>query len=108
MQLVEGKLIVTLESLRLLAAQVKLGFLIALLVVNLLDAIFFQVGPVDSFCIIVGNVSCLACLRDGEVMFVDESNELASLFISDLYVLSNHFCCVLSVGGGLFQSVENR
>jgi hypothetical protein len=64
LQLVEGELIVTLESLRLLTAQVKLGLLIALLVVNLLDAIFFQVGPVDSLCVIIRNVCCLACLGD--------------------------------------------
>lgn len=62
------------QSLRFLAAKVELGLLIALLVVNLLDAVFFQVGSIDSLSIIIRHISRFACLSNGVVMLVDKTD----------------------------------
>lgn len=59
-ELVEGELLISLlERLRFLTAQIEFGLLIALLVVNLLDPVFLQVGPIDGLGIVVGDVGGL-------------------------------------------------
>lgn len=59
------------HGLSLLPAQVELGFLVALLVVNLLYAVFFQVSPVNSLGIVIRHIGSFACLSDRVVVFVD-------------------------------------
>lgn len=65
-------------------------------VVYLVNSFFPQVGSVNSFCVVIRNVSDFGGFGYGVSFLVDEVHELESLSISYLNVLSDHlkYCWV--------------
>ena len=81
---------VILECGGLFAAQVEPCLLVPLLIVDFLYSILFDVGAIDGFGVVVGNLGCFGSLCYGVVVVVDQANQLATLLIGDLDVLSDH------------------
>ena len=60
-------------------------------VVDLMDSLFSEVGPVDGLGIVVGNPGNLRGLGNGTSLLVNESHEFSSLSVGHLNVLSHHW-----------------
>lgn len=59
-------------------------------VVNLGDSLFFEVGSVDGFSVVVGYAGDFGGFGNRAILFVDETYQIPSLDVCDLYVLSDH------------------
>ena len=81
---------VVLKCSGLFAAEVELCLLVPLLIIDFLDSILFDIGAIDGFGVVVGDLCCFRCLCYGVVVVVDQANQLSTLLIGDLDVLSDH------------------
>lgn len=64
--------------------------MVAHAIVDLVDSLFFHVGAIDSFSVVVRNPADLGGLSDGVAFLMDEADKFQPLLVSYLHILSNH------------------
>lgn len=67
-------------------------FLVAESVIDFMDSLLFHIGPVNCFGVIVRNSSNFRCFSNWAALLMNQLNQLLSLIVGDLHVLSYHFC----------------